>query len=260
MSVCSAQVFIFELEVRIVSYTIVIPARYASQRFPGKLLESLHDKPVLQHVYEQAIQTQANRVIIATDDCRIEQVAKNFGADVCMTALTHDSGTLRIAEVVQVRQLLNDEIIVNLQGDEPYIAVENIDAVATLLQQDPTCDTATLCEIIQSEEEYHNPNVVKVVLDAAGRALYFSRAPIPFGRDASPVGNGVFRHIGLYAYRAGFIKKYVNWTVSPIETIECLEQLRILWHGSHIRVGLAPEMSLPGIDTPEDLQRYINQA
>lgn len=238
-------------------YTIIIPARYAAQRFPGKLLKLLYNKPILQHVYEQAKRSQASHIVIATDDPKIQKVALGFGADVCLTSQAHETGTERLVEVVQLRGLPAETVIVNVQGDEPFIPPANIDQVAELLVQNPDCQTATLCELLESEADYHNPNMVKVVLNAANQALYFSRAPIPFGRIQSPVGQFTYRHIGLYAYRAEFLSKYSAWPPSPLEQIEYLEQLRTLWHGGRICVALAAEKSLPGIDTPDDLERYL---
>lgn len=238
-------------------YTIIIPARYAAQRFPGKLLKLLHNKPILQHVYEQAKRSQASQIVIATDDPRIQEVALGFGADVCLTSQTHQTGTERIVEVVQLRHLPPERIIVNVQGDEPFMPPANMDQVAELLAQNPNSQTATLCELLESEADYHNPNIVKVVLNAANQALYFSRASIPFGRIQSPVGQFTYRHIGLYAYRADFLRQYSAWTPSPLEQIEYLEQLRTLWYGGQICVALATGKSLPGIDTPDDLERYL---
>lgn len=238
------------------SYTVVIPARYGSQRFPGKLLACLHGRPIIEHVFHRANQSQAAHVMIATDDQRIATVAKGFGADVCMTATSHQSGTERIAEVIKLKKIKPESIIVNVQGDEPFIEPDNIDQVAMMLERNRQSDVASLYHEILNEDEYTNPNVVKVVLNASGSALYFSRAPIPFARDPFNTELSAYRHIGMYAYRAGFINRYLSWSVSPIEQIECLEQLRILWHGTPIQMEAAIADSLPGIDTPEDLARY----
>jgi len=241
-----------------VSYTIIIPARFASQRFPGKLLADLNGKPVIEHVYLKATTTRAIRIIIATDNARIATVAKNFGAEVCLTSSEHSSGTLRIAEVIKKKSIPKSEVIVGVQADEPFIASENIDKVAVKRIACSDCDVVTLCEKIDSFEDYENPNVVKVVVNHGDHAMYFSRAKIPYLRDGHTLPkDSVFRHIGLYAYYADFIELYLSWPAPALEKIEQLEQLRILWNGGVIRVELATISTLPGIDTPEDLQRAI---
>jgi len=243
------------------NYSIIIPARFTSTRFPGKPLAMLGDKPVLQHVYERACQSQAQRVIIATDDHRIEAAAIAIGAEVCMTSADHVSGSERLAEVVARQQIADSEILVNVQGDEPFIPTACIDQVAGLLAADSSCGMSTLCHAIESREEIDNPNVVKVVRDANGNALYFSRAAIPWDREGNaliesdPIKNQYFRHIGLYAYTAGFLRRYTEMPPCQLEQIEALEQLRVLWHGEKIRVAVTELDTGIGIDTPEDLQR-----
>jgi 3-deoxy-manno-octulosonate cytidylyltransferase (CMP-KDO synthetase) len=239
------------------AFKVVIPARYASTRLPGKPLLELAGRPMLQHVHERSLQSGASKVIIATDDQRIADAAHNFNATVCMTSPGHTSGTERIAEVVQVQGWDDDDIIVNVQGDEPLIPVTLIKQVASGLASNAAAPMATLSYPIQTTDEVSDPNIVKVVLDKQGYALYFSRAAIPFHRDMQAVGGGTeaLRHIGLYAYRAGFLKRYMQMEASPLESIEKLEQLRVLWHGMKIHVGIATEMPGHGVDTRGDLAR-----
>lgn len=234
------------------NYTIVIPARYASTRFPGKPLAMLGDRTILQHVYERAMLSKAEAVIIATDDERIAQTARGFGAEVCMTSDKHSSGTERLAEVMQVYSYYSDKVVVNLQGDEPFISVETIDQVAGLLLQSHGYGMATLCHVIDSPDEISDPHIVKVVLDANHDALYFSRAAIPWDRDQLKC-IPVYRHIGLYAYTAGFLREYVEWPPCELEKAEALEQLRVLYHGRKIKLGITDKETAIGIDTPEDL-------
>jgi 3-deoxy-manno-octulosonate cytidylyltransferase (CMP-KDO synthetase) len=237
-------------------FQIVIPARYASTRLPGKPLLPIAGRPMLQHVYERSLRSAALSVVIATDDDRIEVAARAFNAPVCMTASHHVSGTERLGEVVEHMGWCTDTLIVNVQGDEPLIEPAMINQVAEDLAQHPAAVVATLAYPLQDNTEMQDPNVVKVVTDADGYALYFSRAAIPFQRD--PVVDTAvcgLRHIGLYAYRAGFLAGYGDLTPSPIENIEKLEQLRVLWHGMKIHVSIAEHMPGPGVDTMEDLQR-----
>lgn len=239
-------------------YSIIIPARFASTRFPGKPLALLGEKPLLQHVYERACESQAGRVIIATDDGRIEAAAVAMEAEVCMTSPDHDCGTERLAEVVKRYQIADDEIIVNLQGDEPFMPVECIDQVASLLREDTQSGMSTLCHVINSKEEIENPNIVKVIMDQQSYAIYFSRAPVPWDRNSEEHGlreSLYYRHIGLYAYTAGFLRRYIEMQPCGLEKIEALEQLRVLWHGEKIRVGITDYKTGMGIDTPEDLER-----
>jgi 3-deoxy-manno-octulosonate cytidylyltransferase (CMP-KDO synthetase) len=240
-------------------YRIVIPARYASTRLPGKPLIEIAGKPLLRWVYERAEQCAASEVIIATDDERIAVAACDFGATVVMTAIEHASGTDRIAEVAAQRGWANSDVVVNLQGDEPSMPAELIEQVAQLLLQHPTADIATLATVIQSREEYFDPNAVKVVTDHEGRALYFSRAPIPWFRDELLQGSaqisGARRHLGLYAYRVGALERLAALPPAPIEQAERLEQLRALFHGLEIRVGEASVHPGPDVNTREDLVR-----
>lgn len=241
------------------AYTIIIPARYASTRFPGKPLAMLGDKPMLQHVYERASSCGASRVIIATDDVRIEQAAKDFGADVCMTSDQHESGTERLAEVVDIRQIVDSEVIVNLQGDEPFMPAECLDQVAQLLIDDSQCGMATLGHRLNNRADIDNPNIVQLVTDKNGYAMYFSRAPIPWNRDEpQAVGNAYVRHIGLYAYTAKFLREYSQMEACELESIEALEQLRVLWHGQKIKVAITELDTGVGIDSPEDLEKVNN--
>ena len=245
-------------------FCVVIPARYASSRLPGKPLLDIAGKPMIQHVYERAVQSGATEVVIATDDERIRQVAADFGAMVCMTAAHHPTGTDRLAEVARLRGYTSQHIIVNLQGDEPLMPPALIRQVAANLQSHPQASAATLCERITSSTELFDPHLVKVVMDRQGYALYFSRAPIPWDRDAFgqepgtpalPARSEHYRHIGLYAYRAEFLQDYVQWPPCIIEQTESLEQLRILWNGHTLHVAEALENPGIGVDTPDDLVR-----
>ncbi|KOO03663.1 3-deoxy-manno-octulosonate cytidylyltransferase [Vibrio nereis] len=240
------------------SFTVVIPARYQSTRLPGKPLADIGGKPMIQWVYEQAIQAGAEKVIIATDDARVETAVRAFGGEVCMTSPNHESGTERLAEVVDVMGIPDDHIIVNVQGDEPLVPPSIISQVAGNLANSQA-PMATLAVEITDEAEVFNPNAVKVLTDKDGYAMYFSRATIPWDRDnfsngAQKVVHPLMRHIGIYAYRAGFINTYINWEPTALEKIECLEQLRVLWYGEKIHVEVAKEAPAAGVDTPEDLE------
>mgnify|MGYP006134589695 FL=1 len=242
------------------AYTVVIPARYGSTRLPGKPLLEIQGKTMVQRVWEQAGLSGAERVVIATDDSRIVEVAQAFGAQVCMTSVEHSSGTDRLQEVVSELGLADDHIVVNVQGDEPLIPPQVIDQVAANLSAHPHASIATLCEDIVDIEDLTNPNVVKVVSDAQGMALYFSRAPIPWPRDAfmqardvMPSGGSWYRHIGLYAYRVEFLHQFVNWPPAPEEQLESLEQLRALHNGVGIHVDSAVHTVPAGVDTHDDL-------
>ncbi|MAN53041.1 MULTISPECIES: 3-deoxy-manno-octulosonate cytidylyltransferase [unclassified Marinimicrobium] len=244
------------------SFYVVIPARYASSRLPAKPLKDIAGKPMIQHVYERARESAATQVIIATDDERIEQAARAFGATVCMTSADHQSGTDRLQEVVSQLGLPDDAIVVNVQGDEPLIPPAVINQVAQNLAGDSSASVATLCEPIELVEDFCNPNIVKVVMDAHGRALYFSRAPIPYPRDAF-AGEGralpedfvARRHIGIYAYRVGLLHRFVTWDQAPLERFESLEQLRVMWQGESIHVAEACRPVPGGVDTELDLDR-----
>ena len=250
------------------SFVVVIPARYQSSRLPGKVLADIQGKPMIQWVVEKAENSGAKKVIVATDNDEVEKVVKNFGGEVCKTRADHQSGTERLAEVMEQYQFDDDQVIVNVQGDEPFIPSENIAQVAkNLANQQRTnqqqARMATLAVHITDVEEAFNPNAVKVLCDKDGYALYFSRATIPYDRsrflnntNIQEIGDFYLRHIGIYAYRAGFIKDYVNWPASQLEQVESLEQLRVLWQGEKIHVDVA-ESRLPveGVDTPEDLEK-----
>lgn len=242
-------------------YWVVIPARYASSRLPAKALLEIDGKPMLAHVHQKALASGAERVIIATDDKRIEAAALKFGAEVCMTAKTHNSGTDRVAEVLRLHDVPEDLIVVNVQGDEPLLPAVLIQQVAMALHKYTTAQVATLCEPITTSEAIFNPNVVKVVRDRHGFALYFSRAPIPFLRDHFAqhpevfVAHHHFRHIGVYAYRAAYLQHCTQLAPCALELGEALEQLRILHDGGKIYVAEAVVDAGIGVDTPEDLAR-----
>lgn len=245
------------------SFYVVIPARYASTRLPAKPLRDIAGKPMIRHVYERACQSQAKEVIIATDDERIAEVAAAFGARVAMTSRDHPSGTDRLQEVAVQLGLQDTDIVVNVQGDEPLIPAEVINQVAANLSAAAYANMATLSEPIHQRSDFQNPNIVKVVADKNGRALYFSRAPIPWPREhfasgdnLSLPGNFAFqRHIGIYAYRVSLLNEFVHWSVAPIERVELLEQLRVMWNGHTIHVAEACLEVPGGVDTEEDLLR-----
>jgi len=244
-------------------FHVVIPARFASSRFPGKVLADLAGRSVLEHVWRQARQSGARQVLVATDDERIASAARGFGAEVVRTLPTHRSGTERAAEVAAAQGWPDDAVLVNCQGDVPLIPPACIDQVADLLVDCPDAAIATLCTPIESMEDYRNPNVVKVVCASGGRAMYFSRAPIPcVGHGADRSGGTIilpesFRHVGLYAYRVGALRRLAAESPCAIELTESLEQLRALWLGLEIRVAVARETLGPDIDTPGDLQRAV---
>ncbi|WP_253443564.1 3-deoxy-manno-octulosonate cytidylyltransferase [Halomonas sp. Y3] len=242
-------------------FIAVIPARFASSRLPGKPLAEIAGRPMVAHVWQRACESRAARVVVATDDARIEAAMVAEGAEVVMTRADHPSGTDRLAEVAERLGLAADAVLVNVQGDEPLIPATLIDQVADRLFDDPEASIATLAEPISDVESLFNPNVVKVVRALSGRALYFSRAPIPWDRDAFAARpelletDAWLRHIGLYAYRAGFLAEYRDWVPSPLERLEHLEQLRALHHGHAIQLALAKEPHPAGVDTAEDLAR-----
>lgn len=246
------------------NFSVIIPARYASSRLPAKPLADIHGKPMIVRVMEQAKKSSAHRVIIATDHQQVFDVVQSYGGEVILTSSKHNSGTERLAEVINTYQFADDEIIVNVQGDEPLIPPIIIDQVAENLVQYKT-GMATLAVPIDSATEAFNPGAVKVVTDKDGYALYFSRATIPWERDRfakSPdllkqtsIGDFYLRHIGIYAYRAGFIRQYINWAPSTLEQIEMLEQLRVLWYGEKIHVAVAKQAPAIGVDTQEDLEK-----
>ena len=244
-------------------FIVVIPARYASSRLPGKPLRDIKGKTMIQRVWQQACKSSAARVVIATDDQRIEEAATAFGAEVCMTRDDHISGTDRLQEVAKTLGLADDQIIVNVQGDEPLIPPEVIDQVATNLAKSSTAGVATLCEPLSSVVDFVNPNTVKVVSDVTGNALYFSRAPIPFPRDKSlgsdnSLPEDARRHIGIYAYKVASINQFVGWDMAPLEQLESLEQLRFLHNNVAIHVADACAPVPGGVDTEDDLNNVIN--
>jgi 3-deoxy-manno-octulosonate cytidylyltransferase (CMP-KDO synthetase) len=238
------------------NFRVVIPARYASTRFPGKALAELHGRSIVQHVYDCSKKSGAKEIIIATDDERIAEVCRSFGADVAMTRVYHESGTDRVAEVARLRGWSDDTIVVNVQGDAPLIPSESIDQVAGLLAEHGSAEVATLCSAITDQSQFQDAHVVKVVFDHDGRAMYFSRAGIPaiaHGMVESGDDYGMWRHIGLYAYRVGALARLAQMAPCELEKREKLEQLRALWHGMEIRVGIAATEHGPDVDTPDDL-------
>lgn len=244
------------------AFKVVIPARYGSGRLPGKPLLPLAGKALIAHVCERALEADAEAVLVATDDERIGDAVSRLGIDAVMTRSDHASGTDRIAEVADLKGWSEDDIIVNLQGDEPLVAPASIAAAAAALAGQTRAGVATLAAPVTGINDIFNPNAVKAVLDKNGYALYFSRAPIPWERGAFAAGGGqpsdpggYLRHIGLYAYRVGFLKRYRRWPPSPLEAVEALEQLRILWHGEAIHVTVVAEAPPAGVDTAEDLAR-----
>lgn len=253
-------------------FRVVIPARYASSRLPGKPLADIGGRPMVLHVLERALQAGAESVVVATDDVRVQQVVEAAGFQAMMTSPDHQSGTERLVEVAEAQGWPDDTLVVNVQGDEPLIDPELIREAARQLVLHDDAVMATLAHPIHDHADFVNPNVVKVVPDQAGYALYFSRAPIPWPRDAfatqsansnkvgaagqpMPHDLGALRHIGLYAYRAGFLRTYASLSPSPLERFEMLEQLRVLWHGYRISLGITLTAPAPGVDTAEDLAR-----
>ena len=243
-------------------FTAIIPARYASTRLPGKPLADVAGKPMVVRVAERAIEAGADRVVVATDDERIKAVVESNGIAACLTSPDHSTGTDRLAEAANQLALDDDAIVVNVQGDEPLLSPRLIRAVAQLLAANPPAAIATACHPITDAAEAFNPNVVKVVLDHERYALYFSRATIPWARDAFaggrtdvPPGLPLYRHYGLYAYRVRFLRRFPTLAPAPIERFEALEQLRALWHGFRIVVEITAGTPAPGVDTPEDLER-----
>lgn len=267
------------------NFTVIIPARYASTRLPAKPLADIAGKPMIAHVLEQAKASGAQRVIVATDHQDVYKTVEQYGGQACMTNENHQSGTERLAEVIDLMQIKNDEIIINVQGDEPLVPPAVIAQLANNMGKFPV-QMATLATPILHANELFNPNAVKVVRDKFNHALYFSRATIPWDRESfkhfsnDPASEGaatsssatrddqinqflaqqnedvkILRHLGIYGYRAGFIKQYIELAPSPLEQIELLEQLRVLWHGEKIHVDIAIETPEAGVDTQEDLER-----
>lgn len=246
------------------AFSVIIPARYSSTRLPGKPLADIAGRPMIRHVWDRARESAAERVVVATDSGAVQAACGEFGAEAVLTDPDHASGTDRLEEVVRRLGMDEDAIVVNVQGDEPLIPPTLINQVAAALEQNQDAAIATLSERITSTADLFNPNVVKVVTDAAGRALYFSRAPIPWARgvfddegtrNTLPDTTDYYRHIGIYAYRVSLLSQFVQWPPAPLEQTESLEQLRALWHGARIQVAVAHETPPAGVDTPEDLER-----
>lgn len=244
------------------TFSILIPARYHSTRLEGKALRVIAGKPLIRHVHERAVASGAEDIVIATDDPRIESVARGFGARVCMTSKDHPSGTDRIAEAIDILGFEDDRIVVNLQGDEPLIPVSALRQVAQNLADHTDAVAATLCEPLHNADLLFDPHVVKVVTDRSGFALYFTRAAVPWDREAfvekPPALPDVprhYRHIGLYAYRAGLLRAFVRWPPCELEQTEVLEQLRILWYGHRIHVAETVEPCPAGVDRESDVAR-----
>jgi 3-deoxy-manno-octulosonate cytidylyltransferase (CMP-KDO synthetase) len=244
-------------------FKVVIPARYASSRLPAKPLLDLGGKPMVVRVAERAALSGAEEIWVATDRREVEAACRAHGLNVLLTRDDHPTGTDRLAEVVALRGWSDDTLVVNVQGDEPLIEPELISATAARLAESGA-DIATVGHGLSEAAEFFNPNIVKLVCKADGDALYFSRAPIPYARDhfaregggeTLPTDFPAYRHIGLYAYRAAFLKAYSGLAVSPLEQFECLEQLRALWHGYRISVAISDSLPAPGVDTPEDAVR-----
>jgi 3-deoxy-manno-octulosonate cytidylyltransferase (CMP-KDO synthetase) len=241
-------------------FHVVIPARFAASRLPGKPLLDMGGRPMIQWVWEKARASGAASVIVATDDVRVQKAAVDFGADVALTAPEHASGTDRIAEVVRARGFLPKDVVVNLQGDEPLMPPAVVRDVAAALSQRPLVDIATAVAPIQSLAEFLDPSCVKALRGGQGQALYFSRAPVPWPREHVAAGwptvfGGAWRHIGIYAYRVQSLLQFAAWPPTPLETAEKLEQLRALEHGMSIYLMALTAAPPPGVDTPEDLER-----
>ncbi|MFN3860260.1 MAG: 3-deoxy-manno-octulosonate cytidylyltransferase [Roseateles sp.] len=237
------------------SFTVIIPARLASTRLPNKPLADIAGLPMIVRVAQRAALSGAGQIVVATDAPAVAAACAAHGVRALMTRTDHPSGSDRLAEAVEQLGLADDATVVNVQGDEPLIAPAMIDACAATLSAQPDCVMATVAHALTDASEFVNPNVVKLVTDKAGRALYFSRAPIAWWRDGAGQPKQALRHVGLYAYRAGFLRRFPTLAVSPLEQIESLEQLRVLWHGERIAVHVSAEKPGPGVDTPEDLAR-----
>ncbi|MBI5257065.1 MAG: 3-deoxy-manno-octulosonate cytidylyltransferase [Burkholderiales bacterium] len=242
-------------------FTVLIPARLASTRLPNKPLADIAGLPMVVRVAQAARRSRAHRVVVAADDPAIVSACQAHGTDALLTRADHPSGSDRLAEACTLLDLPDDECVVNVQGDEPMVAPAMVDACAALLAERPDCVMSTVAHAIDDLAEFTNPNVVKVVLDAQGRALYFSRAPIAWWRDGFAGGiarlpqPAPLRHVGLYGYRAGFLRRFPTLAQAPLELTEALEQLRVLWHGERIAVHVSSQRPGPGVDTPEDLAR-----
>lgn len=243
-------------------FRVIIPARLESTRFPKKVLHKIAGKPMIQHVHERALSSGADSVVVATDHPDVVKVVEGFGGEACLTGADHQSGTERLGEAVVALDYDDDMIVVCVQGDEPCVSPRAIKQVAAILDEHATAKMASLCLPITDSQDLFNPHIVKVVLNARQHAVYFSRAPIPWSRDQflestdieSVTLNGPFyRHVGLYAYRVGFLRQYTEWDPSPLEVVESLEQLRVLWHGVRIHMGVMTVACPPGVDVPDDV-------
>jgi len=243
------------------SFSVIVPARLASTRLPNKPLADIGGLPMIVRVARRAALSQAKQVVVATDSTEVLQSCAQHQVRAVLTRADHVSGSDRLAEACELLGLDGEELVVNVQGDEPLIAPSMINACAELLRARPQCVMSTVAHALddspEGQAEFTNPNVVKLVTDAQGLALYFSRAPIPFWRDGGGTAKPgtALRHVGLYAYHAGFLRRFPTLAVSPLEQIESLEQLRVLWHGERIAVHVSDERPGPGVDTPEDLER-----
>jgi 3-deoxy-manno-octulosonate cytidylyltransferase (CMP-KDO synthetase) len=242
-------------------FTVLVPARLASTRLPGKPLADIGGLPMIVRVARNAARSAASSVVVAADHADILAACQAHGVAALLTRDDHATGSDRLAQACELLGLDGADLVVNVQGDEPLLEPALIDACVALLARQPDCVMSTAAHAIDSADEFDNPNVVKVVLDALGRALYFSRAPIPWARDARARADAALplpaplRHIGLYAYQAGFLRRFPQLEASPLERIEALEQLRVLWHGERIAVHVSDSRPGPGVDTPEDLAR-----
>lgn len=242
-------------------FTVLVPARLASTRLPRKPLADLAGRPMIVRVAQRAALSAAAAVVVAADDAEIVAACEAHGVRALLTRVDHATGSDRLAEACALLGLDGDDVVVNVQGDEPLIDPALVDACAAMLGARPDCVMSTAAHAIDDADELDNPNVVKVVIDAAGRALYFSRAPIPWWRDGRARGDRLpstlapLRHVGLYAYQAGFLRRFPSLPPSPVEAVESLEQLRVLWHGERIAVHVSATRPGPGVDTPEDLER-----
>ena len=237
------------------SFTVLVPARMASTRLPGKPLADIAGRPMVVRVAERAALSRARRVVVCADHADILDACRRHGVEAVATRADHATGSDRLAEACVLLGLDADDRVVNVQGDEPLIEPALIDACAALLDTRPDCVVGTAAHGINGDADHHDPNVVKVVLDGAGRALYFSRAPIPCWRDGRPAGAQALRHVGVYAYRAGFLRGFPALPACPLEAAEALEQLRVLWHGERIAVHVSTLRPGAGVDTPQDLER-----
>lgn len=248
------------------SYHVVIPARYESSRLPGKVLLDINGKPMLQHVYEKAVESGADTVVIATDDERVEQAAEAFGAKVCMTSADHTCGTDRVAEVAAAYDFDEEDVVINVQADEPQIPPAVIRDIGLEMEDQEHIKVGSVCSPLSSVEQIFDPNIVKVIVNRRKNAMYFSRAPIPWDRDQFSGAQSkiklaescYYRHHGIYAFRSGFLENFIDWQESPLEEIEKLEQLRILWHGGRIHMHITDKALPQDVNTQEDLDALRN--